>query len=609
MPYYVNVDQRTLAEPGEIKPSARLSFAGAVGSAITGNVSSVIADYAELQQANMGAKLSRAQAEEAFRAAGIKRTAPDDGYTRSAVDILIKRSLNEELRRRVDEATPWSWIGSPIRGAGMLLAGVADPLNVASAFIPVVRETRAASMIARAGESALSRAGTRAAIGTAEGFAGAAVLEAPTYALRTAMQDDYGLTDSLLNMAFGTVAGGGLHAVGGAFGDALSGGGNPYARFAGLTVPEVRGVLRFEVGKGGIEKFTPAMRRAAGYDMAHIEATAVEAPSIAPRVQSGDLAAVSDAPFARLYETSRESANARALAAMRDDLRAELLADTSGRAEPRVIAELKPQSTSLAERRRFLESEAEFKRRAKVEQGKGLSRKQAEAAARKQLSDELADVKAGEQRIEQITQSNAKAAQAEQDLASLDKGEVPARFAKRVADDAEQILGAAEIARTITGTGEPPAAFVLGMVAPQTRETVMRAALAHMAAGRLPDVDAVLRTDTASIGARSTPQDVAAVAQRQQAPESAYLSDVGASEAGAKTVKDAPKAEGEKMAADELAEATRHLDALRKNLEAAGADKETIAKMTDLKPFDEDIKRAEAIGRAIEAGAMCGLRH
>jgi hypothetical protein len=216
MPYYVDTSPAVLAGRGELQPSARLSFAGAVGSAVTGNASSVIADYAELQQANQGPRLTQDAANQLFKDAGVKHSAPADGYTQSAVDVIVKRQRNQMLAREIDAATPYSWLGTPVRGGAMLLAGLADPLNVASAFMPVVREARVASILANAGESALARAGARAAIGAAEGFAGAAALELPTYGLRTAMQDDYHLTDSLLNMAFGTALGGGLHAVGGA---------------------------------------------------------------------------------------------------------------------------------------------------------------------------------------------------------------------------------------------------------------------------------------------------------------------------------------------------------------------------------------------------------
>ena len=177
MPIFVDTSPGVLAGRGEIQPSSRLSFAGAVGSAVTGNASSVIADYAELQQANSGPRMTKDDADHAFADAGVKHSAPSDGYTQSAVDIIVKRQRNQQLMREVDAATPYSLLGTPVRGGAMLLAGLSDPLNVASAFVPVVGEARAASMLARAGESGLSRAVARGGIGAAEGFVGAAALE------------------------------------------------------------------------------------------------------------------------------------------------------------------------------------------------------------------------------------------------------------------------------------------------------------------------------------------------------------------------------------------------------------------------------------------------
>jgi hypothetical protein len=603
MPYFVNTDPGVLAGRGEIQPSARLSFAGAVGSAITGNASSVIADYAELQQANQGPRLTREAANQAFVDAGIKHTAPAGGYTQSAVDILIKRQRNQSLLREIDAATPYSWVGTPVRGGAMLLAGLADPLNVASAFVPVVREARVASMLARAGESGLARAGARAAIGAAEGFAGAAALEVPTYGLRTAMQDDYSLTDSLVNMAFGTALGGGMHAVGGAIGDHL-GGGNPYARFAGLGTKEVRQVLDFEAGRLDASGFTPAQRRAAGLAQSDetVPVAAVEQRVLQP-AERQPLAAIADAPFARLYEMTPERAAATAGEKLRDAFRAELLAEAGQRAEPRVIAETKAQLFDLQQQLKTLQSEPEFKRRAKEFQGQGLSRKEAEAAARKQIGDELTDANATQQRLEATVDSNAKAAQAEQQLAALDRGEVPERFADRVKTEADSITGAADIARAINGTSEPPAAFVIGMAQPETREAAMRVALADFAAGRMPAVEALVRSDPGLIGNRTTPQQVAQSARAQREPDAAALGSREASEAA--TVK---QRDGTTEIEKELAADVQRLDDLVRNLEANGIPREALDRIANLSAFDDEVKRAAAIGEVSRIAAICGIR-
>lgn len=85
---------------------------------------------------------------------------------------------------------------------------VVDPINVGSAFIPVVGEARYAQLLARFG-----RFGGRAITGVAEGAVGAAMIEPLVVGGAAAAQyDGYGLDDSMWNITFGGILGGGLHA-------------------------------------------------------------------------------------------------------------------------------------------------------------------------------------------------------------------------------------------------------------------------------------------------------------------------------------------------------------------------------------------------------------
>jgi hypothetical protein len=105
-------------------------------------------------------------------------------------------------------------------GAG---ASMIDPANLLSTFVPVFGEARAAAMLARAGEAVLPRMAVRAGIGAVEGAAGAALLEPFNYTVSHAEQRDYSMTDSLSNIAFGGILGGGLHAGFGVVADHLFG--------------------------------------------------------------------------------------------------------------------------------------------------------------------------------------------------------------------------------------------------------------------------------------------------------------------------------------------------------------------------------------------------
>jgi len=96
-----------------------------------------------------------------------------------------------------------------------LFVGAADPLNIVASFLPVVPVgSRAATALMRMGPNA-----GRVARGAIEGGAGAAALE-PFMALeRGAWDPDHGFGNSVLNVAFGSALGGGLHWFGGRVSD------------------------------------------------------------------------------------------------------------------------------------------------------------------------------------------------------------------------------------------------------------------------------------------------------------------------------------------------------------------------------------------------------
>lgn len=137
------------------------------------------------------------------------------------------RELQEIRRRDLARQDTLNRTDKGLTGYGALMvAGLAgslvDPLNLASAFVPVVGGTRAAAWMASAG-SRLARAGVAGRIGAIEGTAGALLLEPLQYGLAQAESRDYGAADSLLNVAFGAVMGGLLHGGGRAVVDGWSG--------------------------------------------------------------------------------------------------------------------------------------------------------------------------------------------------------------------------------------------------------------------------------------------------------------------------------------------------------------------------------------------------
>lgn len=99
-----------------------------------------------------------------------------------------------------------------------LAASAVDPLNVATAFVPVVREARYARMVA-----ALGRPLARVTKGFAEGAVGTALITpALAYGARQVHQD-YGFGDALRDTVIGGFLGSGLHWAGGTIKDIATG--------------------------------------------------------------------------------------------------------------------------------------------------------------------------------------------------------------------------------------------------------------------------------------------------------------------------------------------------------------------------------------------------
>jgi len=163
------------------------------------------------QPRELSPMLSPEEATARGEALGLKFSKP----TRSeVVDIMVRRKKAEVARQSVIRRSPGGFgLEAGALGLGLLVTA-ADPLNIAAAFIPVVREARFAVWAGRVGVPA-----ARFTRGTIEGAAGAAVVEPLVLAAATQEQADYDMTDSLLNVAFGTALGGGLHVGGGALAD------------------------------------------------------------------------------------------------------------------------------------------------------------------------------------------------------------------------------------------------------------------------------------------------------------------------------------------------------------------------------------------------------
>lgn len=99
-----------------------------------------------------------------------------------------------------------------------LLASLLDPINVGSAFIPIVGQARYASMLTRYGTTR-----ARALRGLIDGSVGNAMVEPVVFSTAKAEQANYTEIDTLMNITFGGLIGTGLHVTFGRIGDSIRG--------------------------------------------------------------------------------------------------------------------------------------------------------------------------------------------------------------------------------------------------------------------------------------------------------------------------------------------------------------------------------------------------
>lgn len=166
-------------------------------------------------------RLPAADVEQRAKEAGVKIDVPEGGLSSEALDVLIERKKRQRVLADTINRSP-TGVRSVAGVGASLAAGLLDPLNIGLAFVPVVGEARYATMLAKAA-TPLGRAGVRAGVGAAEGALGIAAFEPFNYQMHRTLQDDYSAMDSLMNIAFGSILGGGLHVAGGAFKDAYLG--------------------------------------------------------------------------------------------------------------------------------------------------------------------------------------------------------------------------------------------------------------------------------------------------------------------------------------------------------------------------------------------------
>jgi hypothetical protein len=367
-------------------------------------------------------------------------------------------------------------------------------------------------------------------------------------------QADYGAVDSLLNIAFGSVMGGGLHSAGGYISDVRRG-----------TLLE------------GVKAESPAITGQAP--------AKISPQQFALRVDEDPMLALRDS-LERGIQGDRarmaEDAGRQARETLMPEIRAELQEIASGKLPN--VRDLKIEQGAIQKTLDTLDDT--FKARAKEFQGQRMSRKQAERAARESIAEERQRLNERKAEIESATDVNRQAEIARGELNALQRGEIPQRYQSRIDAETGRIASGFDLRQTARAKAE---------AAPwQVRESALRAAVAQSVTGRPVNVEAIL--DLAD------PAKRAAALQRLKEP--------------VETVAD-PEGEVASYAAGETSDALdgTDLEGAERMLadEQALTDEMAAQAGIDIKPFmreaDELAADAETYAAAYRAAALCQLRN
>ncbi|MFA7945186.1 hypothetical protein ACEK06_22460 [Pseudomonas brenneri] len=493
---------------------------------------------------------------------GLDIKVPEQGIREGALDILIDRHREQAARQQVMIRANGGSFGTQL-GASVA-ASLLDPLNIASAFVPVVGEARYAAMLGRAA-SPLGRAGVRAGVGAVEGAVGAAIIEPLPLLAAQQDQTEYGLSDSLANIAMGGVLGGGLHTVGGAVSDALR------RRIATESTPQVESVLN------AAERQAPQSLRAA--DFARVFD---QDPETALR---GALARDLEADSATLYRNAERQAI--------DEIRPTLAGERVGN-----VADLHVERLALTQRAMGLD--ATFKDLAKELQGQRMTRKQAERAARDTIAAQREQIGARQSEINTTLERNRAGEFDRRDLGLIEKGQVPERLRPQIEARAKQIMQGYQqrplgpAIRTARETAEGADWTV--------RDSALRTAVAQAVSGRDVDVQALFDLEA--------PGKTAGAMEYVKRPPARRVDPEGQAES--LRVDTAPKAQPQ----DELEAARQQFDedeALVKEMLDQLPEKDRAdvlaASRDEADAAQAQADRAEQYSKAYRAAAVCDIRN
>lgn len=380
---------------------------------------------------------------------------PDQGLTQAYLDHLTETHNATQERKAILESAP-SGVATPLIFTAGLAGALTDPGNVALGFIPGVGEVRAASVAGRIAQ--------RFVQGASAGAVQSAIAE-PINALASASEgDDYTLGQAVENFFMNTVAGGGLHAFGGAVRDSIA----------------ARRQQRLQ------QDNPQAVADAAPAGQADIVNAAGLTPDNAPVLRDSFADAQTD--LARTINTGVDDyAWQRAWNENVQPYRDSLSGQVDGQS-PRVAdirRQISENEASIAQ------ADQQYRDLAKQYQGQRMSRKQAETRARKDVDAMRQQTEEATSRLRDEIAANRDAEIARSKLRQLERGDIPDDLAQLVEARAGQIKQGLQVSPVAGGVRTAAERFSSANIF--VRQNALRSAIRQAVDGYNPDIEDFFR--------------------------------------------------------------------------------------------------------------------
>lgn len=373
--------------------------------------------------------ISKVEADAKLKELGVKSiNIPESGVTQSFMDHVTQERKEALARNQIAAASPSGFINTPLNFMAGLAGSMADPANLAIGLVPFAGEAKAATVLGRFGERFIQGAG----------YGGVQTAVALPFTAMAAAADgeDYSLGNAMENIFMGMVGGGLIHAGGGVIADLVRGRRTPDASVT-PEQPEVR-------------------------------ATSAEPNPVANEAASTDLDSYL---YSRAYDDVTPS--------FRSDLEATRDSVTSNINDVQsAISEAQQQISDI---------QSTLEDRVSGYKQQGMKSRDARALAKQDISNEVEQVNQRRAELDAELEKHSESRQANDEITSLDKGDIPTALKERIAARADELRQGFEInpiARAVQDASQR-----IESANWTQRENAFRAGISHMLQGRTPDIE------------------------------------------------------------------------------------------------------------------------